>query len=309
MFMNNLLTQSVSIFLLIAAGYTVRKRGILSDREVKGLTNLIVTISMPSSIIMSMAIEFSKDKLIFAAVAFGFNVIGYFLKGALANAFVKLFKIEDFQVPVYKLMIMFSNCGFMGIPVAGALFGSEGLFYAAIVNVCFNIFLWTLGIKISSEGQNPDSRISAKVLLKNPGIMSVGIGLALFMLPFDLPKFVETPMSLLAATTTPLAMISVGAFMVDTDIKSVFRDKNLIASTIVRLVVFPMIYMSLIKVSNLPETVGAVLLILESMPAAVTVAIFARQFDSDYELASKGIFLTTLFSLFTIPAILYAFLL
>ncbi len=303
----NLFTQCLALFILIGVGYLIRKKEILGDREVAGLTNIVVLISMPASIINSMTIEFSKSKLYYAGVIFVISIIGYLLKYAIARLLNKVIGSSRIENSIFTLMILFSNCGFMGLPVVDAIFGKEGMFYAAIVNVCFNIVTWTLGIKVVCEGANKGHKMSLRELIRNPGIISVIIGLAVFIMQIDFPEFIDIPLEILAATMTPLAMFSIGAFLTETDIKSVFRDIKLILNTAVRLIIFPVITMFLLKPLNLDGDIAGVIVMLEAMPVAATVAIFAKQFNSDYELASKGIFLSTLLSLITIPAVMAVF--
>ncbi|MDO5708294.1 MAG: AEC family transporter [Andreesenia angusta] len=303
----NLLTQCLSLFILIGIGYLIRKKNIIGDREVAGLTNIVVLISMPASIISSMNIEFSRSKLFYAGIVLIISLIGYLLKYLISILFNRLFEKNNTKRSIFSMMILFSNCGFMGIPVAGALFGQEGLFYTAIVNICFNIVTWTLGIKLISEGANRGHKVSIRELIRNPGIISVLIGFSIFLIQIEFPKFIEIPLDILASTTTPLAMFSIGAFLTSTDIRSVFRDYKLIVNIIIRLIIFPIISIFILKPLGLNQNIVGVLILLEAMPVATTVAIFARQFDSDYELASKGVFLSTLVSLITIPIVLTIF--
>lgn len=303
----NLLTQCLSLFILIGIGYLIRKKGILGDREVSGLTNIVIIISMPAAIINSMNIDFSNDKLYYTIIIIIFSIISYIAKYIIGILFNKFLKNEKEKSSIYSLMILFSNCGFMGIPVVEAIYGKEGLFYAAIVNVCFSIVTWTLGIKIVSEGANKGHKANIRELVRNPGIVSVIIGFLVFLFHIKFPEFIKKPLEIMSSTMTPLAMFSIGAFLTETNIKSVFKDYKIIFNSSIRLIVFPVISILIIKLFHISEDIKGILILLEAMPVASTVAIFAKQFNSDYELASKGIFLSTLLSLITIPIIMSIF--
>lgn len=304
MLINNLINQSVAIFILIAVGYFIRKKELICERDTVGITNIVVMISLPSTIIMSMTIEFTRERLYYATMTAIVSFAAYFLKYIIWKLFSRIFNLDKRESSVHGLMILLSNCGFMGIPIAGAIYGKEGLFYTAIVNLCFSIVTWTLGIKLVSEGVDREYRINLMGLTKNPGIMSVVIGLIIFLIQIKLPQFIETPLAAIAATTTPLAMFSIGAFLTQADIKSVFKDKILFVSSSLRLIISPLFMIVLVGLLKLPLNVAGVIVLLEAMPAATTSAIFARKFDSDYELASKGIFLSTLLSLISIPLVM-----
>ncbi len=304
MLIENLINQSISIFILIIIGYVIRKRELICERDTVGITNIVVMISLPATIIMSMTIEFSRERLYYATMTALVSFAAYFFKYIIWKLFSKTLKLDSKESSVHGLMILLSNCGFMGIPIAGAIYGKEGLFYTAIVNLCFSIVSWTLGIKLISKGVNREYSTNIKGIAKNPGIMSVVIGLIIFLVQIKLPEFIENPLVTIAATTTPLAMFSIGAFLTQADIKSVFKDKDLIISSFLRLIISPLIVIVLVKAFKIPVEVAGVIVLLEAMPAATTSAIFARKFDSDYELASKGIFLSTILSLGTIPIIM-----
>lgn len=304
---NNLLTQSGAIFVLVIIGYIIRKKELIRERETSGLTNIVIFISMPATIISSMSIELSESRLFFTSMTVLISVLMYLLKYLIGIGFIKLFRIPENEWAVHKLMILVSNCGFMGIPIAGAIFGEEGVFYTAIVNVCFNIVTWTLGIRIISSSKNQGYKINFKKLLTNPGILGVAIGFIVFLTQIDIPEFLDIPLKVVAGTTTPLAMFSIGSFLTETNIKSVIEDKKLFVSSFLRLIVSPLIMIVLVTLFKLPYLVGGTLVLLEAMPVATTTAIFAKQFNSEYELASKGIFLSTILSLVTVPLIMIIF--
>lgn len=302
----NVLTQTVALFLLILIGYAVKKLDVVRDSDIKGISDLIVKVTMPILIVVSMSMEFSKEKLVFSGIMFGISSLSYIFKNIIAKWFTKLFKVEGPESAIYEMMILFSNSGFMGFPVVKALYGEEGIFYAAIINVSFNIFIWTLGVNIISRG-NGREKTSAKVLLKNPGIVSVIIGAVLFLAPIEIPEVIYTPLKMIGDSTTPLAMMTIGMLLVNTSVKTLFRNKKLAIASMVRILVFPIVFMMVLFLLGIPPMITGILLILESMPAASSIAIFARNYDSDYELASQGVFLSTLLNVITIPFILYLF--
>lgn len=307
MAIQNVLTQTVALFILILIGYTVKKLGVVRDSDVKGISELIVKVTLPTMIVVSMSMEFSRDKLIFSAIMFGISSMSYVFKNIIAKWFTKFFKVKGPESAIYEMMILFSNSGFMGFPVVKALYGEEGVFYAAIINVSFNIFIWTLGVNIISRDNGNRVKTSAKTLLKNPGIVSVFIGVALFLAPIEIPEVIKSPLTMIGESTTPLAMMTIGMLLVNTSVKSLFKNKKLALASIVRILVFPIIFMTVLFLLDVPPMVTGILLILESMPAASSIAIFARRYDADYELASQGVFLSTLLNVITIPFILYLF--
>lgn len=307
MVIQNVLTQTVALFILILVGYVVKRREVLRDSDIRGITDFIVKVTMPFLIISSMAMEFSMDKLYFSIIMFTISSLSYVFKNTLAKLFTRAFKISGSESSVYEMMIIFANVGFMGFPVVNALYGEEGVFYAAIINISFNIFIWTLGINILSRNDDDFQKVKLRSLFKNPGIISVGIGFVLFILPIRVPEFLMIPMNMVGEATTPLAMMIIGTLLVNTDIRRVIGNKKLLLSSAIRIVLLPLIFMGFMLPLGLPPEIVGIMLVLESMPAASSIAIFARRFEADYELASQGVFLSTLLNVLTIPIILYLF--
>lgn len=306
MLFSSILGPTITLFLLILVGFVIRKRNIITDDLIKGFSNFVLNVTMPIFIIVSMDKEFSKDRMIYSAIILFISVITYFMKDILSRLFTRILKIKDPQSGVYRFLIVFSNSGFMGIPVVHALYGDEGAFYAAVLNITFNIFIWTLGVGLVSKDNNEKSGIIKRLLL-TPGITSVIIGMILFLTPLSIPSFVHDSMDMIGSMNTPLAMIVIGGILGGTELGNVFTNKNLILVTLVRLLVVPLILIFTMLPFKLPEMIVGITLIIDTMPAAATTAIFARRYESDYELASQGVFITTLLNLVTIPFILYIF--
>lgn len=306
MLFSSILGPTITLFLLILLGFIIRKKDIITDDLIKGLSNFVLNVTMPIFIIVSMDKEFSKSRMIYSAIILFISVITYFMKNILSKAFTKILKTKDSQSGVYRFLIVFSNSGFMGIPVAYALYGDEGAFYAAVLNITFNIFMWTLGVSLVSKETGEESSIIKRLLL-TPGITSVIIGLMLFLTPLSIPNFLRDAMEMIGNMNTPLAMIVIGGILGGTELGNAFTNKNLILVTLVRLLVIPLILILIMLPFKLPEIIAGITLIIDTMPAAATTAIFARKYDSDYELASQGVFVTTLLNLVTIPFILYIF--
>lgn len=304
MIIEKVLIQTVALFILIFIGYILRKTNIIKPSDVKGMSELIVKVTLPLLIINSMAIDFSKDKIIFSVVVFIISSIAFFIKNIFGKQIVKIMRSKGSQSDVYRSMMLFSNSAFMGFPVVNAVYGKEGIFYAAIINVSFTIFIWTLGIDILDKKNDKKNYID---LIKKPGILSIIIGLFFFFLPITIPTIIEIPLVMIGDMTTPLAMLTIGAMLTESNMFDIFREKRLFVISAIRLVLFPILFMFSLFLLPLPSKIVGILLILESMPVASTVAIFSKQYDSDYKLASQGVFLSTLLNIVTIPIILYLF--
>ena len=299
--------QSIILFLLIIIGFIARKRNIVTDEVIKGFSDFVLKVTLPLFIIVSMDKEFSKDKIVFSGLIIGISVFTYLFKVFLSNIFIKYTEPLDIQKGVYRFLIIFSNAGFMGYPISYAVYGEDGIFYAAMLNISYNVLVWTLGVKLLSTRKDKEGN-GFKELMSNPGIIGVIIGLILFSTPLTLPKLLFEPMNMVGSMTTPMAMIVVGGILGGTKIGNAFKNKKLILASIIRLLFIPLFILLVLLPFNLPKIVLGITVIIDAMPCAANTAIFARKYDADYSLASQGVFLSTLMNVVTTPLVLYIFI-
>lgn len=294
-------TQVSVLFILLLIGFVLKKTNIMSDELGKGLSTLIIYATLPALVITSMNYEFSKDMLSNSLMIL---FIGFFIYSGtilLSILFTKIFHTQNPQTGVYKFLIIFSNVGFMGYPVVELVFGKIGVFYAAIFNLWFNVLLWTVGVFLVNSN---DNKIRIKSLI-NPGTISVIIGFTLFIFSIKLPQPLYISLNKLGSTTTPMSMLVVGSLLGDAKFKEIFLNTKLIVISLLRLFIIPITILLILSLFDLNEMIIGIPVLICAMPCAANCAIFARRYDSDYRLASQGVFLSTLMSIFTIPLIIY----
>lgn len=300
------LNQTIILFIIIFIGFFIKKMKIISNEFTKDISGFITNITLPLLTITSMNYAFSMEMFNNAIKILLFGAFSYVLAILAAAIFNKAVKSQEPQKGVYNFLIVFPNSAFMGFPILKAVFGDVGIFYASIYNILFNVLTWTLGVKFltaySVDKQNNGSRLKNLI---NPGIISVIIGLFLFIFSIKLPMLIYNPLKLLGDTTTPLAMFVAGAMLADTKISETIGNAKLYIIAAIRLLLLPILLMLTLSMFNLPDIVVGVLSIITGMPAAVNTAIFARRFESDYRLASQGVFVTTLLNMLTAPLIIY----
>lgn len=294
----SVLSQVSVLFILLIIGIVLRKAKIMSDELGKGLSNLIIYATLPALIITSMNYEFSKDMLNNGLIILALGGGIYLFAGLIAYLYVKINKIENPDKGIYLFIIIFANVGFMGYPIIEVVFGKIGVFYGALFNLWFNILLWTVGVILANPKNN--TKINLKTII-NPGTISIIIGITLFIFSIQLPGPLFNALNSLGEATTPLAMIVVGSMLSESKLSEVFTNIKLIGSAIIKLIIIPLPILFVLTLLPIPDIVKGVPIIIMSMPSAANAAIFARRYDSDYRLASQGVFLSTLLSLVTIP--------
>ena len=153
----------------------------------------------------------------------------------------------------------------MGFPVLESLFGKTGVFYGSIYVAVFNAFIWTYGVMLFSKGREQTSVIKAMI---NPGIVSVIIGMFIFIFSIELPKPILQTLDMVGSMTAPLSMLIVGALLADTNLKDIFTGFEVYYGTALRLIVIPLITILALSLTGLDRELLRVCVVLVAMPAA-----------------------------------------
>ncbi|MCC0679780.1 AEC family transporter [Clostridioides sp. ES-S-0005-03] len=299
---SNIFIQVAVLFIIILVGYFVRKFNLLDEHCTSKLSNLTMTIFLPSMIISSMQINFDNKMIQKILLLLFISLVMYIVSIIIAFLLKYILKCEDTKdLGIYQYIVVFSNVAFMGYPVIEAVLGHEAIFYTAIFNLPFNLFSFTLGIYLLSKGSTTKG-FSMKSLI-SPATIAVVIGLFLFITGLRLPQFINDPLKMLGDMTTPISMIIIGSLLANSSAIDCFVNKRLYLVTIVRLLVLPVIIYFILKGWVNDKMILAIPVVISSMPAAANTAIFANQYDSNVTLASQCVFFTTLFSVISIPFI------
>ena len=125
----------------------------------------------------------------------------------------------------------------MGIPIVQAVLGSEAVFYVSAFVALLNLLQWTYGVFVITKDKR---QISVKKIVTNPILISMVIGILLFLIPVEIPYVVSGTVSLVAGMNAPVAMISLGTYLAQTTLRQLVLDKTAWISTFVRLIVIPL---------------------------------------------------------------------
>lgn len=297
--MNTIVTQVIVLFLIMVVGYISRKRGFINTEVNKSLSELLLNVTLPFMIIASFNFKFSKDMLNLGIKLFLISTVIHTVLLLLGSIIYKRFNEDEYKVLWF--ITVFSNCGFMGYPVVESIYGKIGLFYAALFNIPFNILMWTAGVFIFS-GRGDKQNLRKAIL--NPGILSVFIGLIIFLFSVELPTPIIKTLEMVGSMTTPLSMIIIGSTLADAKIKSIFEGFSVYFGSFIRLIAIPLTVYFILNLFGLKDFYLNIPVIITAMPAAANTVIMAEKYGGNPEYASKVVFLTTILSVVTIPAIL-----
>ena len=293
-------TSILTLFILIGVGFIASRAGYITRSGASGLSSLLVNVTIPCLIIESMQINLSDSLIHSMELLILVEIIVYAVSFCFAAIVPVLISKSLFETGVLRFMLIFSNLGFMGYPISSAIFGSESVFYVTLINLPFGLLVFTLGVFLlrPDYAKNPDMR-----KLLSPGLIASIIGLILFFSQISIPSPLIDSISLLGSITTPLAMIVIGALLAPLPILKMVSDSRVWIISLFRLIVIPVSVFFIISHFISDPLLLGIPVLLAAMPVAANTVLLSEEYGVNAELASKGVFISTLLSLFTIPLI------
>ena len=289
----------ISLFLIILVGVYAAKKIIITKEINKGLTNILLKITLPCLVVSSFIFDLSdelKDNII---RCFIYSPLVLII--SIVISYILLIPIKGEKKIIIQFANVFSNCGFIGFPIVFSIYGNEGVIYASIFNLFFTAFLWTYGVILFNGKMK---REDIKKVLLNPAIVAVFIGLIIMIFGFDIPSVLSSTLDLVGNMTSPLSMIIVGVILGNAKIISYLKDKTIYYSAFLKLIIMPCILILISRLLKDTSLVIKTLIIVTAMPAAAMTSILAESFDKESEYSAVIVFITTLFSVITFPILL-----
>lgn len=290
--------QVLVLFVLIAIGFICSKTKIINENGAKVIADVVLYFVTPCVIISAFQREFDTAMLIKLLVSAFISAVILFVSVILAQVLFK--KQDNNRASILKFATVFSNCGYMSLPLQQALLKEEGVFYAASFVAMFNIFVWSYGI-ITMSGDS-EKRPSIKILL-NPGIIGTFIGVILFVFSIRLPSVIASPVNYLAALNTPLPMLIIGYYLANAKLKEAFSDPYSYVAMSLRLVVLPLLSLFVLLLCGINGVLLVSLIISVASPVAAITTMMAAKYGRDTQLSVSLVSATTLLSLVTMPII------
>ena len=182
---------------------------------------------------------------------------------------------------------------------AQAVLGETGVFYCSGAVIVFNMLCFTHGIWLMNKGN--DVKFNIRSLVLNPGVISVLIGLPLFLFSVELPVVVRQPVEMISAMNTPLAMLIFGTYLANTDLKTMFKIKEQYVIMLIRLIAVPLVVFGFCRLMKFPGLLTTACIISASAPSAANTVMFSAKYGKDTALASKIVALVSFVSIVTLP--------
>ena len=290
--------QVAIMFLLMGVGFVLAKFDKINDTGAKFFTNILLMAVTPAVLINAYQRPFEvrlAKELVMGVIL---TIIIH-----IASIVLCMFVFRKEQTNRYRVArfgAVYSNCGFMAIPLLSASLGPDGVFYGSSYLASFTIIYWTMGVYTLTENKKD---LSLKSIFINPGIIGSLIAVSLFVFGIKLPPLVSDCVDNLAAMNTPLSMIVLGTYLAKIRLSETFKNKLLYMAIGMRLLVIPLITWLILMVFPINDIAGKAILIAAACPAAAVTSLFASNYGLDAIFGSEIVSVSTLLSIVSIPLI------
>ena len=285
--------QVITLFLMMGVGYVLAKKGWFTEETTSQCTHILLYVVTSCIIILQLQIEASVDvvrSMLLSAVGMAAPFV------IMLPVVQLLFRKERPETRiVQRFGMVYANTSFMGLPLLAGILGENALLYGVISMMIFTLFQWTHGA-VTMGGT-----CSLKRMLINPGMISMAIGLILFVFGLRIPAPIYKAMDFMTDMNSPLAMVVIGSQVARADLKSVVRNPKLYLAAAIKLIAVPAVVSVVILPLHLEPVSYCACVVMAACPTAGTTSMFAQMFHRDTKTAAQLVTLSTLLSVITLP--------
>ncbi len=292
--------QMLALLIMIGAGYFMAKKDMLDSHTNTQMSKMIVNVFNPMLILASAANSAGQVSLgtigLVGIIALGMFAV-FIAVGMVLSPF---FDKSPQQRKIFQEMFVFSNLGFIGIPVVSSILGEEYVVYVTEFLLIYTIVFYTYGVALM-DGKFSLSSLKSMI---NPGTVSGFTALLIIVCGIQLPGFLKTAITYLGNVTSPMALVAVGFTLAHSDLRKIFCQPRLYVFSAVKLLLLPLALLPLLRLVTGDGALISVCMVMFGMPIGNMPLILGTQKGIDGSTCSAAIILTTILCVFTIPVLL-----
>lgn len=298
--------QMLILFSLILLGFILKKVNAIPDESNVVLSKLENNLFVPALVLGTFLENFRVDKLSTAWQLFLISFVICFAMMLLAVLVSKGCTKDQYIRKIYTYGLAFSNFGFMGNAVVNAVFPELFLDYLIFTMPLWTmIYLWGVPCLLipSEEGkQTLKNRLKA---FANPMFVAMIVGIVLGLCDIPMPTFATKVIGITGECMSPVAMLLTGITIAKMDMKKVLAIKSIYAVSLVRLILFPMLFIGLFSFISLPDNIVICTICSLAMPLGLSTIVVPGGYGQDTSVAAGMTLISHLFSAVTIPCVFY----
>ncbi len=289
-------------FLLMMAGLLLIKIGILDENACRKFSAIVVNVANPALILRS-AMEADQVSHTDLLVTVGIAAALFTVLIGIGILLPRLLGAKGREADAYSLMTTFSNIGFMGLPLISAIFGDSALLYGSVFIVPYSLLIYTYGEGLVHRPEGKGHLLASLKKAVNPGVIACVLAVTIYLAGWRVPEVIAAPIGYLSNLTAPLSMMVIGASLAGVKVKEFFTDKRMLVFSAVKMLALPVLLCLLIRLVIGNGVLLGVCVIVTAAPVGSMTAMMAQEFGGEYRLISKGVALTTILCVVTIPIV------
>lgn len=294
------------LFSFILIGFVLKKKNILHKDSSKTLSRLENTIFMPAVVINTFwsncTVKNISEKWIFLVYS-AVLLLTAILLGFIISRFLTK---DEYLRKVYRYSLSVSNFGFVGTALVQGIYGADSieLFDYLIFTLPLNLFTYSLGIAWLVPSDKGGFSLKSFV---NPIFISLFIGAVLGLLEVPKPEFIGTIISDSAACMAPVAMILTGFVIASYEIKSLLRVKQTYIIAVLRLIVFPSLFVLALRFLKADDEIVFAALCANAMPLGLNTVIIPSAYGESPQTGASLALVSQAMAAVTIPLMFLVF--
>ncbi len=299
------LSQMAFLFSLIVIGFILTKSKIVTTDAAGILAKLENNLFIPALVLNTFVQNFTVERLQSAWQVLLASIILLLVVIPLAIGVSKLMTKDQYIRNIYTYGLCFSNFGFMGNAVVSALFPDIFLEYLIFtLPLWMGIYLWGAPSLLMSDGskQTLKSRLKS---FTNPMFIAMLVGIILGLIGVNLPNWLNSVISSSANCMSPIAMLLTGITVANIDLVKTFKNGQIYLISLVRLLVFPLLFLVIFMFLPLPETLRTCAICSLAMPLGLNTIVIPSAYGKDTSAAAGMAIISHALSCITIPLVLF----
>lgn len=286
-----LFNQLVVIFLLAGIGFAARKGGIISAELQKGLSGVVINISVPCTILASASNPMAEGSAAIMLWIVGFGLVYHIAALFAGMGLGRALRLGPERRPVFACLLAFPNAAFIGFPIISVFLPETGILYASLFNITYNLVFFSLGTLFMSG----EKKVSVKNLLGSIPTIASLLMVVLYVAQLKFPAPLQNTLAMVGGTSTPFSMIVIGSMLASVKIRELLAAPVLYLLSFLRLLVIPTAVFGLLWLLPVPAAAALVLVLMCGLPSGALTAIAAENHGKEAAFASAGVVHTTLF--------------
>ena len=291
------------ICLLVAIGFYLNKKGVVDGLTSKKISAIVVDVTNPALImasILSGNVTASHEDLIVAALL---GITFYAIVILLGLILPRILRAAPDDRRFYNLMCVYTNIGFLGIPVARAILPENAIIYVVVCNVFYSLLFYTHGVTVLGGGKE---KVDLKKII-SPGTVMAVLSLAVFWFGIQLPPILSNTVQYIGNSTIFLSMMLLGVVIARSDPASSVKDIRIWVYIVLRMILIPIATFYIMQALKFDPVATITMCLMTAMPVGNLPLIQAEKTGEKTEILSSAIALTTAVSIISVTVLMSAF--